>query len=136
MKSTDNFKSTISKHLEGVAANDPLFAETLKKENKNIDECVNYILNSVKNSGCNGFEDQEIFAMAVHYYDENDLKGGPAVKVKIVSNHKVELSEEEIQKAKQDAIDKVMTEEKDKIRNKTAKKKQEPKATEQVGLFD
>ncbi|MBP9481471.1 MAG: hypothetical protein KBF15_08460, partial [Parabacteroides sp.] len=38
------------------------------KPEKNIDDCVTYILNEVKKSGCNGFADDEIYSMAVHYY--------------------------------------------------------------------
>jgi hypothetical protein len=64
MKSTDHFKRTIEQHLNQVAIQDSLFAQTLKKENKNIDDCITYIFNQVKNSGCNGFEDDEIFGMA------------------------------------------------------------------------
>ena len=88
MNATDNFKKVISQHLNGLAANDPLFAETLKKENKNINDCITYILNRVKESGCNGFEDEEIFGMAIHYYDEDDLKPGKSIDCQIVTNHK------------------------------------------------
>ncbi len=89
MKSTDNFKNVISKHLSEVAENDALFSETLKKENKTIDGCINYILNTVKKSGCSGFEDEEIFTMAIHYYDEDNLPEEKAISCNIVTNHKV-----------------------------------------------
>lgn len=80
MKATDSFKEIISEHLNGLAAKDPLFAETLKKPKKNMDDCITYILNTVKSSGKNGFADEDIFGMAVHYYDEDDIKPGSAVK--------------------------------------------------------
>ena len=38
------------------------------KPTKNIDNCITYILNQVKKSGCCGFSDDEIFGMALHYY--------------------------------------------------------------------
>ena len=89
MKSTDNFKKVISDYLQTVGDKDPLFSETLQKENKNIDDCINYILNEVKKSGCNGFEDVEIFQMAIHYYDEDDIKPGTKVtNVRVVTNKK------------------------------------------------
>lgn len=122
MKSTDSFKQTISQHLEGLAATDALFAETLKKENKNIDECVNYILTTVQKSGCNGFTDEEVFGMAVHYYDEDDLKGGKPIKCNVVVNHTVELSQGEIQAARQSAIDKVIEDERARMTKKAAPK--------------
>src|SRR5690606_9202731 len=87
MKETEQFKTVIQNHLNELAANDPLFAQTLNKENKNIDECINYILGEVRKSGCNGFADEEIFNMAIHYYDEDDIKVGKVSVQKIVVNH-------------------------------------------------
>lgn len=135
MKSTENFKKVIQQHLEGVAANDPLFAETLKKENKNGDDCVTYILNQVKESGLNGFEDEEIFAMAMHYYDEDNIEAGTPVNCKIVTNHKVELSEEDIQQAKQEARNVIFEQEKERLKKKVTPKKEEQKADVQASLF-
>jgi hypothetical protein len=135
MNSTENFKKVIQQHLDGVAAADSLFAETLKKENKNIDDCITYILNQVKESGANGFEDSEIFGMAIHYYDEDDIKAGTPVNCKIVTNHKVELTAEDIQQAKQEAMNKVIAEEKERMKKKAAPKKEEQKSEFQASLF-
>jgi len=101
MNATKTFKQTIQDYLEKRAAADELFAATFKKEGKNIDDCVTYILNTVKESGSNGFADEEIFGMAVHYYDEDNIKVGSAVSGKVIVNHKVELTEEEKLEAKE-----------------------------------
>ncbi len=101
MKSTPNFKNIIEAKLQEIASKDPLFAVSLKKENKNIDDCITYILNQVKNSGCNAFEDDEIYGMAVHYYDEDNLEVGKAVKCNIVTNHKSNESGQEVTNLKQ-----------------------------------
>lgn len=104
MNSTENFKKVIREHLEQVAVIDPLFAESLKKPNKNINDCVTYILNTVKASGCNGFDDGEIFAMAIHYYDEDAIDiGSRMTNGSVVVNHKIELSEEEKKEAREKA---------------------------------
>lgn len=87
MKASDSFTKTITEHLESVAAADPLFAKTYAKENKSITECINYILNTVQKSGCNGFADEEIYAMAIHYYDEDDIKNVKSIQCKVVVNH-------------------------------------------------
>ncbi len=68
MKTTNHFKNTIQSYLENRAKSDELFAASYAKPNKNIDECCNFILSEVQKSGCNGFSDEEIFGMAVHYY--------------------------------------------------------------------
>jgi transcription antitermination factor NusG len=136
MKSTENFKKVISQHLEVLASNDTIFAETLKKEKKNIDDCVNYILTTVQASKCNGFTDDEIFGMAVHYYDEDDIiVGKTPAGMQYVVNHKAELTEEEIQQAKQQAMDKVIADEKERIKKKVSPKKEEQKVGIQASLF-
>lgn len=136
MKSTKNFKQVIENHLKGLAEKDELFAATLKKENKNINDCITYIFNTVQKSGCNGFTDDEIFGMAVHYYDEDDLKPGNKIKMNVVVNHKVELSNDEIEEAKKAALEAVIAEEKEKIRHKPKKAKTEEKPSETPSLFD
>lgn len=103
-KGTETFKITIQQYLDKRAAEDSLFAETLKKENKSIDECVNYILNTVEKSGSNGFADEEIFGMAVHYYDEDDLKAVKSNSANVIVNHKVELTDEDLSKAKEQGM--------------------------------
>lgn len=136
MKSTEAFKTTINNHLVSLARKDELFATTLKKEGKNIDDCVTYILNEVQKSGCNGFADEEIFGMAVHYYDEDDLKPGKKINAKVVVNHVVELTEQDKEDAKQKAIQQAIQEAKEKMqKKKTSKKVEAISETEQTSLF-
>ena len=121
-KSTDQFKKTIQAYLNKRAEEDSLFAETLKKENKNIDDCIGYILSEVQKSGCSGFADDEIYGMAVHYYDEDDVKPGSYKSIQVVVNHAVDLSPEEVAAAKQQAMDEAIKEQKEKLVQKRAKK--------------
>jgi hypothetical protein len=85
-QTTDPFKETITAHLQEIAQTDELFVKTLLKPNKNIDDCVTYILNQVKKSGRAGFEDMEIFNMAIHYYDEDEIAIGNSITAKVVVN--------------------------------------------------
>ena len=105
MNTTAHFKRTIQAYLEQRAAEDILFAETYRKEGKNIDDCITYILNSVKASGCNGFTDGEIYSMAVHYYDEDDIEVGNPISCQVCVNHIVELTEEEKAEARRRAVE-------------------------------
>ena len=50
MKGTDHFKKTILMYLEQRAEEDQLFAKSFSNPAKNIDDCVTYSLNYVKNS--------------------------------------------------------------------------------------
>lgn len=119
MKTSDEFKKTIAGHLDGVAAQDPLFAEAYKKEGKNLDDCITYILNYVKKSGCVGFADAEIYGLAMHYYDEDNIDIGKPITAKVVVNHTGELSPEDkaqaLAEAKKQAIAKLAAAEVEKV---------------------
>ena len=136
MKSTETFKKTIQDKLREMADADPLFAVCLQKEGKNIDDCITYILNTVQKSGCNGFTDDEIFGMAAHYYDEDKIEVGKSISCKVVVNHSVELTEEEKKQAKQAAIDRAISEEKNRLLKKSKAKAEQPKTVIQQSLFD
>jgi len=92
MKASKPFAKILSDYLESRGKSDSLFAETLKKAGKSIDECINYIFSEVKKTGCNGFADEEIFAMAVHYYDEDDIKDVKPSNGRVVVNHSITKS--------------------------------------------
>ncbi len=135
MKASENFKNVISARLQKMGEEDPLFAESLKKADKNIDDCITYILNTVQKSGCQGFTDEEIFGMAAHYYDEDKIEIGKPVNCKVVVNHSVELTPEDMQEAKKIAMDKAIAEEREKLKKKAEAKKQEAAQTTQGSLF-
>lgn len=137
MKGTEHFTRTIAEYLNQRAMTDPLFAPNLQKPNKSIEECITYILSEVQKSGCNGFDDDEIYSMAVHYYDEDDIEVGKAVNCQVMVNHVVELTEEKAEARKQ-AIVQYQREELAKIqkRNDRPKKTESADTQPQRSLFD
>ena len=138
MKGTEHFTRTIAEYLNQRAMADPLFAPNLQKPNKNIEECITYILNKVQKSGCNGFDDDEIYSMAVHYYDEDNIEIGKPINCRVAVNHVVELTEEEKAEARQEAIQRYQREELAKIQKRNERpKKVQPQASQlQTSLFD
>ena len=68
MKGSERFKQRIQTYLEELSEVDERFAAKFWNPKKNIDDCITYILNCVRLSECAGFDDDEIFSMAVHYY--------------------------------------------------------------------
>lgn len=137
MKTTELFKQTIKAYLDKRAADDQLFAAAYAKENKTLDKCIAYIFNEVKVSGCNGFADEEIYSMAVHYYDEDNIEVGKMPKCEVIVNHKVELTAEEKAQARQDAIRAYQEEEIRKMRERDHKLKAQKGAenVQQLSLF-
>lgn len=69
----DAFKLAIKEYLDQRANSDSLFAVTYKKDGKSIDDCIKYIISQVQKSGRSGFANDEIYSLAVHYYDEADI---------------------------------------------------------------
>ena len=138
MKATDSFKNAILTYLQARAKEDDLFAARFNLPNKNIDECVNFILNTVKESGCTGFDDPEVFGMAVHYYDEDELdpKYLKSINCNVVVNHHPTLSDEEkaelAEKAKRDYYEECLRKQRE-IVNKP--KRKEIKDERQLTLF-
>ena len=139
MKATEQFTRTIAEYLNLRAATDTLFAPNLQKPHKSIEQCITYILNQVQKSGCNGFEDDEIYSMAVHYYDEDDLEVGNAIPCNVVVNHTIVLTDEEKAEARQQALAQYQAEVLRKLQDrKRSKPKNEASAEEvpQLTLFD
>lgn len=136
MKATNNFKNTIQEYLEARAKTDKLFAKAYAKPNKSIDECITYILNEVQRSGCNGFDDDEIYGMAVHYYDEDNIDVGKKLNYKVVVNHVVELTEKEKQELKDKARNDFYNEQLAKQRESINPKKKINKVVNELTLFD
>ena len=104
MKVSNAFKETIKAYLEKRASEDELFAVTYQKENKNLDECCNYVMECAKKGGANGYSDKEVFGWAIHYYDEDDIKDIKPISGKVIVNHSVELTEEDKKEAKEKAM--------------------------------
>ncbi len=137
-KGTRAFNDTIKVYLEERAENDALFAVKFANPSKSVEDCVTYIINQVQKSGCNGFEDAEIYGMAIHYYEESEIEVGALPNCQVVVNHTVELTEEEREQARHDAINKLRDEEMAKMRSPIQQRKTaEKKATNvQPSLFD
>ena len=125
MKTTDHFKNTIKSYLEKRAETDSLFAPRYANDKKNIDDCATYILNTVQKSSCNGFTDDEIYGMAVHYYDEESIDIGKEISCRVAVNHTVELTDEDIKEAKQKAMDKLIVDEAEAMKRKSVKKREQ-----------
>ena len=136
MKTTDHFKRTIQAYLEQREMEDKLFAVAYRKEGKNIDDCVTYILNEVQRSGCNGFTDGEVYSMAVHYYDEDDIEVGKPLSCQVMVNHTVELTEEEKAEARKRAVEQYQQAELRKMQERNKKPTAKQETNVQPSLFD
>lgn len=68
---SEEFLNTIKSYLDQRAKRDKLFAKVYRNPRKNIEDCCKYILQEVKKMGPSvALCDEEVYCMAVHYYDE------------------------------------------------------------------
>ena len=135
MKATNHFKNTIKAYLDKRAEIDLLFSFRYSLPEKKLEDCIIYILNQVQKSGCNGFHDDEIFGMAVHFYDEDNIEVGKPINAQVSVNHVVILTEEEKEQARKDAIQKAQDEAYRKM-TQLAKKAKKVVLNPQPSLFD
>ena len=100
------FKEIIKDHLDNMAKKDGNFAQIYRKENKNIDECVDYIMSEMRKKGnAVGVKDEVVYGLAVHYYEEDSIKDIKPIaeQCKVsTSRRKVELTDEEREKLKEE----------------------------------
>lgn len=147
-------RQAIDLYLKAKAFNDEEFAKKLKNPFKNLDECVTYITYcmycKVKDAGekervgvCIPSDD-EIFALAEHYYEDADLKvdGKDLLSVRIVSMAATSFTEEEKAQMRQEAITKYQNDviaqqkRKDEERKAKAKAAKEKKPAQPVLVPD
>lgn len=137
MKGTEHFKQAIKAYLDERAGSDALFAASYAKEDKNLEDCITYIINQVKASGCCGWERNEIFGLAVDYYDEDNIEVGERIDCTIVVPNHIELTEAQKKEARQNAILAYQNEEISRLRSHYCKPKPSAKQdTRTQSLFD
>lgn len=141
-------KESIKTYLDARAQEDEQFARSYAKEGKTLDQCVAYIWQEVRkmataNNRCVAVPEDEVYGLAVHYYDEDNIKfddrAMPHMKVdgenvrmdafeKEVNDY--ELTEEEKQEARQLAIEREV----ERLQKASRKAKKAPKPEEDNSL--
>ena len=136
--------------------------DSLDKENKSLEECGQYILQEARKKGSHvAMTDEEVFGLAVHYYDEDDItvKHTSKADVKVaaakddkqlkpLSEYRKEIDQTEsnfidkktgkpvdIDKIVEERVNKKLAEIKAAEKKKEKRKAKKPKVN-QVSLFD
>ena len=137
-------KTKIKNYLDERAKNDELFAKAYAKPNKSIDECYRYILGEARKKGTEvGMSHEEVYGLAVHYYDEDNIKINPVYGYVQASasddegdaKH-VELTAEEEKQAREEAIHRLAEEQYQKMKKRPQRaRKEENESVQQMSLF-
>lgn len=134
------FKEAIKSYLDERAGTDELFAKSYAKENKNLDECCSYIMGEARKRGnAVAMSDTEVFGLAVHYYDEDDIKvnklPAAARAVASASSQSVKLTEEDKKRAREEAVKRLTEEQYVLLKKKPLRGKKEAMEVQQMSLF-
>ena len=136
-------KTKIKNYLDERAKNDELFAKAYAKPNKSIDECYKYILGEARKKGTAvGMGHEEVYGLAVHYYDEDNIKINPVSGYVQASasdddeTKEVKLTAEEEKQAREEAIHRLAEEQYRKMKKRPQRaRKEENESVQQMSLF-
>ena len=131
---SEAFKNAIKEYLESFAKENKSFAEKYTNPKKNIDGCCSFIVSSVKKMGVSGLDDGEVYYLARHYYEEEKLEIDSSIQCNVVVNKKIEITEEEKQRAKEEALKEYKKEILEKERNKQLKQEQAEKRKQELAV--
>lgn len=135
------FEEVIMAYLRRLAERDETFKQKLENEKKSISECCDFIASEVVKMGVYGLTDAEVFGLAVHYYDEEEVKIDlkNVQEYHAVANHPIELTDEEKAEAKKKALEDYQRQMYNEYLQKNKKKevmKKETTQAVQLSLFD
>lgn len=147
----DDYKQKIKAYLDKRAKEDELFAKSYAKEKKSLDECCLYVLGeALKKSVAYGrakasvMDDETVFGLAVHYYDEDNIKVKPLSGVRVSATTSTEKkpaapeykpTKKDREDAKKLAMERLIEEERAKMHNPRKRQHVEPVQSNQMSLF-
>ncbi|MCR0163163.1 PcfK-like family protein [[Clostridium] innocuum] len=128
----------IGLYLKRRAAEDPSVASNIAKANKTLTECYRYVKREigkmVKNDPIVMMDDGSVYGMAVHYYDEDDIKLAPLKDAKKVVVNAVNQKKITAKSKENPTPAEQQQQTKETVKN-TRKKKSDP-VEGQISLFE
>lgn len=136
--------TAIKNYLDNRARTDELFAAKYANPKKSIDECCKYITGEAyarAKNGCAVISDEEVYGMAVHYYDEDDIKIRKAPNARTAkTNAEPELTKEQQEalrlQAEKEYKAQILAEFKQKEIERKAKAREKKPQPQMASLFD
>lgn len=133
--------TAIKNYLDNRAKSDELFAAKYANPKKSIDECCKYITGEAyarAKNGCAVISDEEVYGMAVHYYDEEniEIRKQPAGTKVSSKTTKVKLTKAEKEEARKKALNDIYEAERKRLLAKPKKTKKTKTVELQPMLFD
>lgn len=89
LKISNNTEKVIKDYI--IANASEALTEKILNGTKNISDCLNFIKGEAKKqaiSGCAILTDEEVFGLAIHYFEEDSIKPGEKIEAKVESTIK------------------------------------------------
>lgn len=134
-------QTAIKNYLDNRAATDELFAAKYANPKKSIDECCRYITGEAYARAKDGtavISDEEVYGMAVHYYDEEDINIRKAPRSRTSQEPKLTRKQQEDLRlqAEEEYKAKVIADLKMKEIERKAKAREKKPQPQMASLFD
>lgn len=136
-------KTAIKKYLDNRAKTDELFAAKYANPKKSIDECCKYITGEAYARAKDGtavISDEEVYGMAVHYYDEENIEIRKAPRASSTRSQEPKLTKKQQEdlrlQAEKEYKAKVMADLKMKEIERKAKAREKKPQPRMASLFD
>ena len=86
LTASNAYEQVVLDYIESLDA--PELIEKINAGDKGLSDCMSYVKSQAKSKAVNGcaiLTDQEVFGMAVHYFEEDSIKKGatPSVKAEL-----------------------------------------------------
>ena len=128
-KSNDSALAVMQQMLHERCITEPCFAIKMANHSKSMEGAVKYLCSQIQRSGLCVVDDKEGLNILVHYFDENEIEDCGKVNCNIVVS-KPELSEEDKEILKEQAMEEYKKEQLQQIRREnTLKTTLKPKPT-------
>ena len=121
MKSNDSALAVMQQMLQERCIAEPSFAIKMANPSKSMEGAVNYLCSQIQKSGLCMVDDKEVMNILVHYFDENEIEDCGKVNCNIVVS-KPELSEEDKEILKEQAMQEYKEEQLRQIRRENTPK--------------
>lgn len=145
-KVTPSFRRSIERMLNDRATRDQAFAAKFAEAidgGKSITECCEYIASEVFRRKITAITAQEVEGIAVHYFDEDDIRTrtfapapGGSVVITADEAEVASLSAEEVEEAKKEAKERFIRAEMEKMTSTTRKPAKTPKNSEKLPFVE
>lgn len=136
-----NFNHIIREYLENRAASDGRLAEKMKDPSKSIEKCCLYIVGEAHKKACSAKDgrvavmgDEEVYGLAVHYFDEEHIEVDPHIGAEVSVSAPDTESESARQRAAEPAAP--SKNEEPKKRMASPKRAVENRGVQQLSLFE